>query len=66
MSADGTTIVRQEWEEGDRRLEAERRDPARYARLVQQVEVLTDELRKQVGQTYTLADLAAAYREAER
>ena len=66
MSADGTTIVRQEWEDGASRLEAERRDPARYARLVEQVEVLTDELRKQVGQTYTLAELAAAYRDAER
>jgi hypothetical protein len=66
MSADGTTLVRQEWEEGDRRLEAERRDPAHYARLVQQIEVVTDELRKQVGQTYTVDELAAAYRDAER
>jgi hypothetical protein len=66
MSADGTTLVRQEWEEGARRLEAERSDTARYLRLVGQVEVVTDELKKRVGQTYTLDELAAAYRDAER
>jgi hypothetical protein len=66
MSADGTTLVRQEWEEGDQRLEAERRDPARYRTLLDQVEVVTAELRRRVGQTYSLAELAAAYRDAER
>lgn len=66
MSADGTTLVRQEWEEGDRRLEAERYDRRRYETLLRQIEVVTEELRKQVGQTYTLAELAGAYRDAER
>ena len=66
MSADGTTLVRQEWEEGARRLEAERSDRARYLRLVEQIEVVTDELKKRVGQTFTLDELAAAYRDAER
>jgi hypothetical protein len=66
MSADGTTLVRQEWEEGVRRLEAERSDPARYLRLVEQIEVVADELKKRVGQTYTLDELADAYRDAER
>ena len=65
MSADGTTLVQQEWEEGHRRLEAERADRRRYETLLRQIEVLTDELRKQVGQTYTLAELAASYRDAE-
>jgi hypothetical protein len=59
-------LVRQEWEDGDRRLEAERGDRRRYERLLQQVAIVTDELRKQVGQTYSLAELAAAYRDAER
>jgi hypothetical protein len=66
MSVDGTTLVRQEWEEGDRRLEAERSDPGRYRTLLAQVEVISEELRRRVGQTYTLAELAGAYRDAER
>jgi|SRR5690242_11000763 hypothetical protein len=66
MSADGTTLIRQEWEEGARRLEGERGDRLRYERLLDQIEVVTDELRRRVGQTYSLAELAAAYREAER
>ena len=66
MSVDGTTLIRQEWEEGDRRLESERSDRSRYGRLVQQVEIVTDELRRRIGQTYSLEELAAAYRDAER
>ena len=66
MSADATELVQQEWEEGNRRLESERGDRRRYETLLRQIEVVTKELRKQVGQTYTLAQLAAAYREAER
>jgi hypothetical protein len=66
VSADGTTLVRQEWEEGDRRLEAERSDRRRYETLLRQIDVVTEELRKQVGQTYTLAELAGADRDAER
>jgi hypothetical protein len=30
------------------------------------VEIVTEELRKQVGQTFTLAELAESYRDAER
>ena len=66
MSADATTLVQQEWEEGNRRLEAERSDRRRYETLLQQIEIVTAELRKQVGQTYTLAELAGSYRESER
>jgi len=66
VSADGTELLRQEWADGERRLEAERGDRQRYERLLQQVEIVTDELRRRVGQTYTLAELAAAYRDAER
>src|SRR3954453_1525352 len=64
--SDATTLIRQEWEEGDRRLEAERGDRSRYERLLQQVEIVTDELRRRVGQTYSLGELAAVYRDAER
>jgi hypothetical protein len=66
MSLDGTALVRQEWEEGHRRLESERGDPGRYRVLLQQVDVIGEELRRRVGQTYSLAELAAAYRDAER
>jgi hypothetical protein len=66
MSEHATTLVRREWEEGDRRLERERGDPRRYQRLLDQVAIVTEELRKQVGQTYSLDELAASYRDAER
>jgi len=42
------------------------RDRARYDRLLAQVDALTEELRRRVGQTFTLQDLAEAYRGAER
>jgi hypothetical protein len=66
VSADGTTLVQQEWEEGNRRLEAERGDRRRYETLLRQIEIVTEELRKQIGQTYSLDELAGSYREAER
>jgi hypothetical protein len=59
-------LVQQEWEEGRKRLEAERGDRRRYETLLGQIEIVTEELRKQVGQTYTLAELARAYRDSER
>jgi len=65
-AADSTTLVRQEWEEAHRRLEAERGDRRRYETLLRQIEIVTQELRKQVGQTYTLAELSGVYRDAER
>ena len=58
--------ARQEWEEGHRRLEAQAGDPVKYRRLLEQVDVLTEELRRRVGQTFTLADLAEEYAGAER
>jgi hypothetical protein len=66
MSQHATALVREEWEEGNRRLEEARSDRRRYEQLLAQVTIVTDELRKQVGQTYSLDQLAAAYRDAER
>lgn len=66
VSVDALTLIRQEWEDGNRRLETERSDVRRYRTLVQQVELVGDELRKQVGQTFTLGELADAYRDADR
>jgi len=65
VPADETSLLQQEWEEGDRRLESERGDRRRYETLLRQIEVVTEELRKRVGQTYTLAELAASYRGSE-
>ena len=59
-------VARQEWEEGTRRLEAGREDRRRYQQLVELLELVLDELRKRMGQTYTLAELVDAYRESDR
>ncbi len=59
-------VARQEWEDGTHRLEATREDRHRYRRLLELLELLLDELRKRIGQTYTLAELVAAYGESER
>jgi hypothetical protein len=53
--------ARQHWEEGNRRLEAASSDPELYLRLLAQLEVATEELRKRVGETFTLAQLAEMY-----
>lgn len=59
-------VARQEWEEGARRLEAAREDRRRYRQLIELLELVLDELRKRIGQTYTLAELAAVYGESDR
>ena len=58
-------VARYQWEEGARRLEATSGDAARYRDLVVLVEAVSDELRRRVGQTFTLAELAEAYERAE-
>jgi hypothetical protein len=57
--------ARQEWEEGDRRLRAYADDRSRQAALSAQADAVREELRRRVGQTFTLADLDRAYREAD-
>ena len=58
-------LTRQEWAEGNRRLEAEREHPARYRLLHLQVEAITEQLGRRVGSVFMLAELAAEYRRAE-
>ena len=53
--------ARQQWEEGSRRFESYSSDPDLYLGLLHQLEVATEELRKRVGETFTLAELADAY-----
>jgi hypothetical protein len=66
VSSAAVEHARQQWEDGHRRLESRARDRAVYDRLHAQVEALTDELRRRVGQTFTLAQLASVYTGAER
>jgi hypothetical protein len=65
VPAAGVEIARHEWEESYRRLQEEARDPVARGELFAQVDVLTDELKRRVGQTFTLAELADAYAGAE-
>ena len=57
--------ARSQWEEGARQLEAERAEPSRYRQLADLVDAVTEELRRRVGRTFTLAELAEAYVGAE-
>lgn len=59
-------IARHEWGEGTRKLEAAREEPGRYRQLLELHELVLDELRKRVGQTYTLEELVAAYAQSDR
>ena len=58
--------ARLQWEDGYRRLREHAGDRPVYLDLVAQVDLLLDELNRRVGQTFTLEELAAAYREADR
>jgi chorismate-pyruvate lyase len=53
--------ARRDWEDGHRRLELASHDDVRAERLRQQMEVVSAELRRRVGGTFTLAMLAEAY-----
>ena len=57
--------TRREWEEGHRRLETAAGDRQRYAQLLAELELVLDELRRRVGQTFTLDELAATYAGAD-
>jgi hypothetical protein len=54
-------LARQQWQDGNRRVERTRADQARYVELAGQVDLVVAGLRKRVGQVFTLAELAAAY-----
>jgi len=66
MSTVAVQNARLQWEDGYRRLREHASDRPTYQRLLAQVDVLTGELNRRVGQTFTLAELAAAYDEADR
>ena len=58
--------ARREWEEGHRRLHEQARQEAQPERLLAQVDAVAAELRRRVGGTFTLRELAIAYAGAER
>ena len=61
----GLESAKRDWEDAYRRLEEAARDPARAEQLRLQLAVVTDELRKRVGSSFTLRDLEAEYRHAD-
>jgi hypothetical protein len=58
-------LARQQWADGNRRVESARADPVRHARLLGEIELVMRELRRRVGQTFTLGELADAYSGAD-
>ena len=59
--------TRREWEEGNRRLQAAASaDRMLYERLLAEVDLVLEQLRRRVGQTFTLHELASAYGESDR
>ncbi len=57
--------ARQQWEEGRGRLAAEAADPVRHGQLCDLVAAVVSELRRRVGQRYTLGELAIAHAGAD-
>jgi len=56
-------LARQQWADGNRRVEQARGD---RARLLAEVDAVSRVLRQQLGQTFTLQELADAYEGADR
>lgn len=58
--------ARRDWGEGHRRFAQEVTNPRHASTLDALLEALLDELRRRIGQRYTLAELADAYTDSER
>jgi hypothetical protein len=58
--------TRLEWEDGYRRLQAAADDRPRYDRMLAELDLVLEQLRRRVGQTFTLSELADAYLGADR
>jgi hypothetical protein len=59
-------LARHQWDDGRRRVDEARRDDRhRYESLMRDVELVLAALRSKVGQTFTLAELADVYDEAD-
>lgn len=62
MSAVEVELARRQWEEGSKRFDD---DVRAQPRMLDALAVVTDELRRRVGQTFTLGELAAVYAHAD-
>lgn len=58
-------LARRQWGDGHRRFEEESENPARQELLLLALEAVSDELRRRVGQTFSLLDLAQEYARAD-
>ena len=58
--------ARQQWQEGYARFLSRASESENRERLYIQLETVNDELRRRIGQTYTLAEAAGFYYDAER
>lgn len=65
MTSTDVASARREWEDAYRRLDDARSDPRRSALVNAQLVAMTNELRKRVGSTFTLGELADEYRRAD-
>jgi hypothetical protein len=65
LSSLALETARQQWQDGHRRFAEESREPARRLRLLGQLEVVTAELRKRLGTTFTLSELVDVYARVE-
>ncbi|MGD0273256.1 MAG: hypothetical protein ABSB96_05980 [Gaiellaceae bacterium] len=59
-------VARQQWQEGYRRFQTLAGEPASRDRLYLELETISDELRRRIGQTFTMAEVAEVYGDAER
>jgi hypothetical protein len=65
MSSVEVESAMRQWEAGYKRFQEETASRPRADRLHDHLELVTAELRRRVGETFTLAELAGAYAEAE-
>jgi hypothetical protein len=61
----GLPAARHQWDDGKRRLAGEGEDTARSRHLDLLVDAVIEELRRRVGQTFTLGELAGVYEGAD-
>jgi hypothetical protein len=54
-------LARQQWRDGNRRVEEARGDGRRYRRLLEGTDLVVEALRRRLGQSFTLDELAATY-----
>lgn len=65
MTSVEVELARSQWEDGHRRFQEESENPARQEVLLLAFEAVADELRRRVGQTFTLLELAQEYAHAD-